>query len=224
MLKRYPMLRHSADTGDSGPHVVAFVQSCAIRDGVLRETLADLATTDWGTAPIVELDDAFGRSPVVRQRMLVRRILERALRERIDFLLLLEDDLEFNLNLRENLLCWPPLRKAHYNGHFFALLFNGGVRFRKFFPDMDCAEVDPATARGSQALVMSHATVRYLVNCWGTEPAEHVDLRMQRLVARVCPILCHVPSLVQHRSAVSTWGGPPGRALDFDETWRGQRP
>jgi hypothetical protein len=72
------------------------MQSCAGRESALRETFADLAASDWDHAPIVEIDACTSPSPLLRQRVLVRRILERAVRERADFLLLLEDDLEFN--------------------------------------------------------------------------------------------------------------------------------
>src|ERR1700733_3412147 len=93
-----------------GGHVeiVSYMQSCPARNRVLGKTLADLATTDWGAIPMIELDDATAGSPVLRQRMVVRRILERAVRDGADFVLLLEDDLEFNHNLSWNLSNWFP--------------------------------------------------------------------------------------------------------------------
>jgi hypothetical protein len=205
-----------------GGHVeiVSYMQSCPTRNRVLGKTLADLATTDWGAIPMIELDDAATGSPLLRQRMLVRRILERAVRDGADFVLLLEDDLEFNHNLSWNLSCWFPLRVTNRSDYFFASLFNPGVRFRNVVVEMAYAQAEPPTVHGSQALLMSHGMARYLVNCWGVEPAAHLDLRLQRLAARVCPILYHVPSLIQHRRTPSTWGGPFKEAADFDRTWR----
>jgi hypothetical protein len=196
------------------------MQSCAGRESVLRETIADLAATDWDYAPIIEIDDVCtSPSPLLRQRVLVRRILERAVRERAEFLLLLEDDLEFNQKIRANLSRWFPLRTTSSQRHFFASLFNPGVSFRRLIAEMAYAEAEPSTVYGSQALLMSYTTVRYLVNCWGVNPSAHIDFRLQQLAAFVCPIYYHVPSLVQHRHAASTWGGPPAYAVDFDRLW-----
>jgi hypothetical protein len=200
--------------------MVAYMLSCMGRERVLRETLSDLAASDWDVAPTIEVDDCACHSRLLRQRMLARRILERAVREGSEFVLLLEDDLKFNRNLRANLSRWPPLRAAHCGQHFFASLFNPGVSFRRLMPTIACAEAEPSTVYGSQALIMSYTTARYFVNCWGVDSSAHLDLRLRQLAARVCPILYHVPSLVQHRRETSTWGGPSICALDFDRSWR----
>src|SRR4051794_17659928 len=120
--------------------MVAYIQSCPDREAVLRETLADFAGTDWGAAPTVEVDDYPLPSPLLRQRKLARRILERAVRDRADFIVLLEDDLEFNIHLRTNLLSWYPLSNADPKNHFFAALFNPGVSFLRHVPGMAYAE------------------------------------------------------------------------------------
>ena len=200
--------------------IVSYMQSCPARKRVLGETLADLATTDWGAPPIIEVDGAATGSPVLNQRMLARRILEQAVRGGADFVLLLEDDLEFNYNLSWNVNRWFPFRSTNRSDYFFASLFNPGIRFRNLVREMAYAEAEPASVHGSQALLMSHGMARYLVNCWGVESAAHVDLRLHLLAARVCPIVYHVPSLIQHRRTASTWGGPFQEAADFDRTWR----
>jgi hypothetical protein len=75
-------------------------------------------------------------------------------------------------------------------------------------------------AFGSQALLISPSTARYLVTCWGVEPGPHADLKLARLAARVCPLVYHLPSLVQHVGVQSLWGGPFHSAADFDKDWR----
>lgn len=199
--------------------ISVYMQTCAGRESVLRETLSDWAVGDWGHEPTVVHDASASPFPLLRQRIVVRRILETAVRKQVEFVLILEDDLEFNRHLRTNLSAWYPLRKTRSDRQFFASLFNPGVRFRQRVEELSYGEAEPATVHGSQAILMSYATVRYLVNCWGVEPEAHVDLRLQRLAARVCPLYYHLPSLVQHRPAVSTWGGPPGFANDFDRSW-----
>jgi hypothetical protein len=197
----------------------AYMVSCQARDAVRSRTPANLSATDWRGELIVELDDSTLTSPVERHLALVRRILRRAAAGDESFLLL-EDNLSFNRYLFQNLEAWYPLRQLAQGEHFFASLYNSGLQFVGFFPELAYGEASPGSVRGSQAFLISPATARYMVTCWGVERSPHADLRLARLAARVTPLLYHVPSLVQHEGTESTWRGPFSRSVDFDENWR----
>ena len=77
-----------------------------------------------------------------------------------------------------------------------------------------------AGAWGAQALVMSRATVRYLVTHWEDLDIRHQDIRMAVLAGQVSRVYYHAPSLVQHRLTASTWGNGHHQAADFDLDWR----
>jgi hypothetical protein len=152
--------------------------------------------------------------------LLVHRTLDLAFRDGSEFVLLLEDDLIFNKHLRHNLVNWQPLRTACGSDHFFATLFNPAATVARGDCRLRHAEVQPASARGAQALVLSHRTLGYLVTCWGMLPAMHADVKMAKLAGRVCRIFRHVPSLVQHVGLESVWGGPFIAAADFNKHWK----
>jgi hypothetical protein len=177
--------------------------------------------TDWLSAPTVshEIPDC-SDLPLHRQMLLFHRTLDICLREGSELVLLLEDDLVFNVHLRHNLMAWRPLRRLGAGEHFFASLFNPGTRLTEVNPSLAYAEIPPESASGSQALLISRRTVAYLTTCWGMLPAMHADLKLAKLAARVGPLLCHVPSLVQHVGFESVWGGPFSAACDFDRSWR----
>lgn len=181
--------------------------------------MASLARTDWNDSPIVVLDDIDAESALERQLMLFLRVLRCAASDTAELILVLEDDLLFNKRLRYNIETWFPVRKFAAGQYFFGSLFNAGVKFQKVVPALAYAEASPQSAFGSQALLLSRATARYMVTCWGVEAAVHTDIKIRSLAARVCSLFYHVPSLVQHVGVVSTWGGPFCSASDFDEGW-----
>jgi hypothetical protein len=197
-----------------------YMQSCASREQLRLNTLAGLSRTDWNEEPVVEIDGAQSELPLERQSLLVAKILRRAIAEKAELILLLEDDLIFNENLRHNIRAWYPVRELRDDQHFFASLCNLGVTFDRFVPTLAYGEAPPGSFMGSQALLISRATVRYMMTCWGVEAAVHVDLKLSRLAARVCPLFYHVPSLVQHVGRESTWGGPMLASRDFDRAWK----
>jgi hypothetical protein len=80
--------------------------------------------------------------------------------------------------------------------------------------------VDPHTAFGSQALLLSKDAVEYVVRRWDAVPGLQ-DIKIFRLLARLGnPVFYHAPSLVQHIGANSTWGGGFHQASDFDPAWK----
>jgi len=150
---------------------------------------------------------------------LVRRALEAARQTDGELFLFLEDDLLFNRFIRQNLFAWEPLRSFRCGTHFFASIFDPGVRVRQIDQRRRWAVVDRHSAFGAQALVISRRTVEYLVTCWGAIRSTHADVKVALLAGLVCPIFYHQPSLVQHVGLKSLWGGPYLYARDFDQNW-----
>ena len=201
-------------------NVKCYMGSCRARDSIRNRTVVELSATDWNAPPIVELDDSGAELKLELQLMLVLRILRSAVADGAELILLLEDDLIFNKYLRHNLEAWDPLKRLGREEHFFASLFNAGVTFNKFFPALAYGEADPKSVLGSQALLLTNATARYMVTYWGIEAAVHTDVKLRSLSARVCPLLYHVPSLVQHIGRESTWGGLFRCSSDFQLDWK----
>lgn len=198
----------------------AYMASCSARDAIRHRTFENLAATDWKGTVTVEFDDPTLSAPLERHAELIRRILRRAGGNNAEMFLLLEDDLDFNLHFIHNLAAWPPLQQLSQGQHFFASMCNLGVAFPKSFPDRAYREADPHVAFGSQALLISKATARYFVTCWGVEPGPFADIKLLRLAARVGPVLYYLPSLVQHVGVPSLWGGPFRDSPDFDKNWK----
>jgi hypothetical protein len=203
------------------PGLNTYMASCSARDTIRQRTIADLSSSDWKGTLTIAFDDPAMRVPLDRHAELVRRILGRAARNLADeVFLFLEDDLEFNRHLLHNLTTWASLKQFKPGQHFFASLCNLGVPLRKSCPALAYAEAEAKVAVGSQALLISRTTARYLVTCWGVEPGPHADVKIIRLAARVGAVVYHMPSLVQHVGVQSLWGGPFHNAADFDRDWR----
>ena len=199
--------------------IAAYMLSCPAREAMRDQTLANLAATDWGETAIVEIDRTTHARLQQRQTETAFRLIQRAVADGPDFFLFLEDDLDFNRELRRNLEHWCPLIRVAPGGHFFASLYNPNVRTL----DRDEANAffvaDPDSVYGSQAFVLSAATARHLVEKWESHIGMQ-DIKMSRLAAQVTPIYYHRPSLVQHTGVESAWGGSYHRALDFQKEWR----
>ena len=197
----------------------AYMLSCPERAAMRRRTLANLQLTDWADTAWVELDPGTAERKQDRQTQTALRLLERAAGDGHDFMLFLEDDLEFNRYLRHNLERWQPLRDAARAGHFFASLYNPNVRSLMRGPDQAFFVADPNSVYGSQAFLLSWATARHIVTHWD-DVIGMQDIKMSRLAAGLGPIYYHVPSLVQHIGTVSAWGGVFHSAPDFDAEWK----
>lgn len=202
----------------------AYMTSCRARDQLRDRTVANLEATDWQGRLTIELDEGGPLPQMVRHTALVRRVLRRALQDPNSVFLFLEDDLEFNRSLVHNLSVWLPLSEVTPGRHFYASLYNPGVTFVRSFTKAGYAEASLRSVFGSQALVIGKATVRYLLTCWGVESWPIADVRLARLAARVCPLLYHIPSLVQHVGTESLWDGPFHCAADFDRDWKAATP
>ena len=199
--------------------VAAYMLSCAARDRVRSQTLARLARTDWDAEAVVVLDEAQDERPQDRQCQTARRLLEIAARDGADYVLFFEDDLDFNRHLRHNLAHWQPLAGAAPGGHLLASLYDPGVAARAWDHGRAFSVAHPDLVYGSQALLLSQATVLHVLKGW-ERVAGMQDMKLSRLASEVTPIYYHRPSLVQHVVAASTWGGPAHWARDFSASWR----
>jgi len=192
--------------------------SCAQREKLRLRTLENLAATDWGEAVVnVRMDEGIGDDRQRRQTLCAYNALQESLRSDFDYVLFLEDDLEFNRHLRHNLEKWVPLKTGQA---IVASLYNPSVREFRCDALRNVRLVDPNCVFGSQALLLSKMAVKYTVSHWQTVRGMQ-DIRISRLAGKLgAPICYHAPSLVQHVGKRSTWGGGFHRALDFDEHWR----
>jgi len=187
-----------------------------------QRTLAHFQETDWGSPPEIELDQTDCERRQDRQERTARKLLQHACKAAPDFILFLEDDLEFNRHLRHNLECWQPLiqmMQTQPGGHFFGSLYNPTIPERQRHSELAYFIAEPEAVYGSQAFLLSQATAQYLVEHWEEVPGMQ-DIKMSRLAARVCPIYYHIPSLVQHVGQASIWGGNYHWANDFSADWK----
>jgi predicted O-methyltransferase YrrM len=201
--------------------IVAHMLSCPAREAVRNQTLANLAATDWGHPVFVEIDQTSHARLQERQTETALRLLQRAATQESDFVLFIEDDLDFNRFLRHNLQNWFPMRQAAPGGHFFGSLYNPHVKPLESEADLAFFIADPSHVYGSQAFILSMATLRHIVNGWESQIGMQ-DIKMSRLAAAVTQICYHQPSLVEHVGVVSAWGGRYHQAVDFQRDWKAE--
>jgi ADP-heptose:LPS heptosyltransferase len=220
-MSRYRLGRNGrprSRPGNGAFKICACMISCPERERVREETLRNLAATDWDHEPVlVQIDPGVLQSPQARQAHNTRLALERSLEGDADYVLFLEDDLEFNRHLRHNLEQWPPLQNGDIT---LAGLYNPSLPVLACDAEGRACVVAPERVFGSQAFLLSKATVAYLVRHWD-EVDGMQDIRMSRLAGRLKrPLFYHAPSLVQHQGRESVWGGPFHRSPDFDPSWK----
>lgn len=202
-------------------HIAAYMLSCPERETIRLQTLTNLQATDWNAAPHIEVDGTAFERRQERIDHTARLLLRSAIEASPDFILFLEDDLDFNRHLRHDLEHWYPLRQVAPGGFFFGSLYNPNVGQVERRPDLAYFVADPNTVYGGQAVLFSLATAHYLEAHW-TEEIGMPDIKMPRLAARLSPIHYHLPSLVQHIGAISVWGGHFHTAWDFESGWRAE--
>jgi ADP-heptose:LPS heptosyltransferase len=192
--------------------------SCQERDKVRRRTLENLSKTDWADLPLhIHLDTPNGETPAQRQVRSSYLALQKSLDCRADYILFLEDDLDFNRHIRHNLYAWGPVKGRTAS---LASLYNPRVREKACDLRHNARIVEAKAAFGSQALLLSKEMAAYIVRRWNTVPG-YQDIKISRLAGRLGnPIFYHAPSLVQHVGARSTWGGGFHQAPDYDPFWR----
>jgi hypothetical protein len=198
--------------------IKAYILSCPDRQQLRLQTLVNLRSTDWNEEPEIEIDQTTCERRQERQERTALCLLQRAVDEGSEYILFLEDDLDFNLHLRRNLQSWYPLAKTPSRLHFFASLYNPNIRSLAQSPPHAYFVADPNAVYGSQAFLLSLITARYITEHWG-DVVGMQDIKMSRLAARQCPLYYHTPSLVQHVGVESAWGGGFHSAADFSRDW-----
>ena len=196
--------------------IAACMISCAQRKELRENTRRALAATGWPGPLLIQLEEHVGGTSAENLTADARRALERGLATRAEYVLLLEDDLEFNAHFHHNLQCWAPLRAGAIT---LAGFYNPGHRALAADARRHALIVEPTAIYGSQAMLLSRAALKFALRHWD-EVAGPPDLKLPRLAARLGPIYYHSPSLVQHIGRTSTWGGAFHQAQDFDRQWK----
>ena len=188
------------------------------RDDVRRQTLDNLARTDWDGAPLlVQTDDGNGDGCGERETQCAYLALKNGLEHGADYILLLEDDLDFNRHLGHNLRKWGPIRAGAVT---LASLFNPKVRESACDLRNNARIVNPNEVFGGQAFLIATDTARYVIRHWD-EVAGGQDIRISRLAGRQRkPIFYHAPSLVQHIRIPGASDSSFREAMDFDPNWK----
>jgi ADP-heptose:LPS heptosyltransferase len=199
------------------PSVAAVMISCRERDALRKRTLSNLAQTDWSDLPLhIQIDRGEGNDRQKRQTACALQALLSAA-GKADYVLFLEDDLEFNRHLRHNLHRWRPFRDRAVS---LASLYNPGLCELACDRDKRARIVAPNSIFGSQALLIANKTLSHILAHWRSVTGMQ-DIKISRLAGRLgAPILYHAPSLVQHVGKVSTLAGPFHEARDFELEWK----
>ncbi len=191
------------------------IVTCRERERVLQQTLSNLAATDWPGQPHLQMDRMVTGDCRQRQTENVRLGLGWFVSQSdADYLLLLEDDLEFNTHLWWNLERWLPMVDGRLD---FGSLYNPNIRNNS---GDDYFIAHPGACYGSQAYVLSRAAVHVLLRDW-LNVIGMQDIKITRILgAAGYPLFYHRPSLVQHVGIQSVWGGGYHSAPDFQPGWK----
>ncbi len=195
----------------------AVMISCRERDEVRKETLRHLAATDWVEPVHVQMDVSTKERRQDRIEETSLEAVRHAANNDADYILFLEDDVEFNRYLRHNLEVWWPLRTGQLH---FGSLYNPNIRELRRDSANNYFEADPEAVYGSQAFLVSRAAAAFMVVHWW-EIVGMQDIKMSRLAAQMeSPLYYHTPSLVQHVGTESVWGGGFHQAEDYQAEWK----
>lgn len=185
--------------------IIARFLTCSARAASLTRTLDDFERTDWPDAPGVCVDRWELTNRKESQTRNSFDLMNGVRHLAFDYLLFLEDDLDFNLHLHHNLQAWQPLRERVP----LATLYDSG------------REGEVIDKGGSQALLISKTALEWVLEDWYSFTTEMQDLRIRRTVKMRRGIMHeHIPALVQHRQEVSTWDGPLHFTSTFSREWR----
>jgi hypothetical protein len=192
----------------STPFLRTCIITCPARKESLEETFRSYAAADFAHPAVVFLDSGHSADPRLSQMGNSLFAITSMLDLEWEWLLFAEDDVEFNRHIEYNLRTWP-------------LLNSGDVICGKLYnaePYPDGLILDPFKVAGSQGILLSRDAVKIAIAQWhGFESTVMQDLRIYRILRRVH---AHDPSLVQHRSVPSTWGGLAHTSPTFDINWR----
>src|SRR2546422_863493 len=125
----------------------------------------------------IELDEGNGDNHQQRQTRCAYRALKKSLERGEDYVLFLEDDLDFNRHLRHNLHNWEPVKAKRIT---LASLYNPKVRELACDLRSHARIVAPKAVFGSQAFLISRDTLEYVLRRWH-EVAGMQDIKISRL-------------------------------------------
>ena len=206
---------------------VVHLLTCPARVASVTATLASWKRTDWAGTPRIYYDGAPERegepwgSAARAHRLtkafafMLRQVLATGGDEN-EWLLFLEDDLEFHPRLGSLMAEWQALDDPRCG---LASLFNPSLpadAARGTLPRAFAAA--PANFLGAQALLLRRYAAQRALDRWDLAPGL-TSQRLVRLFGGEGPIWVHRRSLVQHVATDSSWGARVQRALDFDPGW-----
>ena len=200
-------------------NILPVMISCRSREAVRTATLANLAATDWprDRMPFVRIDDSEAERPQERQEKNSQAALQWGLDSAADWILFLEDDLDFNLHLWHNLSHWSPLIQSRIG---LASLYNPIIVEQSRNDYQHFFIANPYAVYGSQAFVIGRDCAQFILQHWDRVPGMQ-DIKCSRLAAEYgSAIYYHSPSLVQHVGQVSAWGGRFHWAPDFSRDFK----
>lgn len=201
----------------------AVMISCESRFDIRNQTLTNLNDTDWDWDVDIVLDkdcidplvfDATSKQK--RQTIASYYALKRALCKDSQWIVFMEDDLLFNKYIKHNIINWEPIKNNSLNlGSLYTPRNNSRSALKR---GKNWYAANYRKLYGSQFYILSRLATEWIVNHWDDVQGMQ-DIRITRL-ARGKPIYYHDPSLVQHMSSPSVWGGIPHQAKNFNPYWR----
>lgn len=201
---------------NSPVRIKAYMITCPKRSNVLDKTLENLRATDWGEEPVIIMDHENGNQQINSLRLLRTAY---AHQDFFDYVLFLEDDLDFNINIRHNLQNWPRLQ-------------NQSFMFGTLYGDRTSEHVQPVTIYDgdysynmsghycSQALLIHKKVIKYLIDNW-SKAIGWQDIRFQKLLSQLFNLSWgSIVNLIQHQEVKSTWGGGAHSTPYFDKNYK----
>src|ERR1017187_5380616 len=197
MISRVAARTRGAFAPDAEVRLFAALVSTRQRESTCRQTLANLADTDWARRPMhVQFDERRFSNSEDNLTHAAWLALQAGLQTRAHYLLLLADHLEFNRYFLHNLHAWPLLWR-HQIG--CASLFNPGLRELARIPLSRAVAVDSRAGLGSPAVLLSRPIAQLLLGHW-FEESPRLELKLGTLAARlVGPVFCHWPRSEERR-------------------------
>jgi len=202
--------------------ISAVMISCEEREKIRYQTLVNLSRTDWDWDVEIVLDKDYISDIIYqevpkteRQTIAAYYAIKKALEKPNPWIVFMEDDLLFNHYISHNILNWEPIKSNILNlGSLYTPKNNRcSVEDGVFWYKADCLKL-----YGSQFYIMSREAAQWAIDHWNTQIGMQ-DIRITRL-SRGKPIYYYSPSLVEHISISSVWGGQVHKADDFNQYWR----
>jgi len=210
---------HTGRKFKNAPFTISAVMiSCPDREALRRQTLKNLGRTDWNNSPLhIQIDEGVESDRELRQIQCSYLALKQILKSNSDYILFLEDDLDFNVHFLHNLKHWKPLSTRSIA---LASLYNPRIREMVCDPKNNTRFMSPQSVFGSQAFLLSKEAAKYVVRRWEKVEGKQ-DIKISRLAGHLNKwVAYHAPSLVQHIGEASLWGGRFHQAADFDREWQ----